>query len=173
MKKNGEYVGVDEKFIPENEKYVDDSVIGDKEKIKKFTTRIAKGYIIFIVLFAILAFGMPIFIFMQGKKIISSQVFRSSSSVKENKYNFSHIRGTKSGASLLNYLDDIIDNNKSSSYATITVVYNGSSAVSEDDLLSIKRSISTEADTVYEISVDYSDSQGRIVNKVTIEEIKK
>ena len=78
---------------------------------------------------------------------------------------------SKSGASLLNYLDDIIDNNKSSSYATITVVYNGSSAVSEDDLLSIKRSISTEADTVYEISVDYSDSQGRIVNKVTITEI--
>ncbi len=170
MKKNGEYVGVDEKFIPEGEKYVDDSVVGDKEKTKKFAIGIAKGYIIFFILFAILAFGMPIFIFIQGQKLISSQF---SSSVKENKYNFSHIHGTKSGASLLNYLDDIIDNNKSSSYATITVVYNGSSAVSEDDLLSIKRSISTEADTVYEISVDYSDSQGRIVNKVTIEEIKK
>ena len=35
MKKNGEFVGVDEKFIPEDEKYVDESLVGDKEKAKK------------------------------------------------------------------------------------------------------------------------------------------
>ena len=31
MKKNGEFVGVDEKFIPEDEKYVDESLLGNKE----------------------------------------------------------------------------------------------------------------------------------------------
>ena len=35
MKKNGEYVGVDEKFIPENEKYVDESILGNKEETEE------------------------------------------------------------------------------------------------------------------------------------------
>ena len=34
MKKNSEYVGVDEKFIPEDEKYVKDSVLGNREESK-------------------------------------------------------------------------------------------------------------------------------------------
>ena len=45
MKKNGEYVGVDEKFIPENEKYVDYSILGSKQeskqKIKKARNNLA------------------------------------------------------------------------------------------------------------------------------------
>ena len=28
MKRNSQYIGVDEKYIPENEKYVDDSLLG-------------------------------------------------------------------------------------------------------------------------------------------------
>lgn len=64
MKKNSEFVGVDEKFIPENEKYVDESLLGNKEesrtKIKKFTKKFVIGYIIFIVLIfaAIIGFGI-------------------------------------------------------------------------------------------------------------------
>lgn len=34
MKKNGQYVGVDEKYIPEEEKYVDESIIGSTDEIK-------------------------------------------------------------------------------------------------------------------------------------------
>ncbi len=34
MKKNGNYVGVDEKFIPENEKYVDEPIIGSSDGLK-------------------------------------------------------------------------------------------------------------------------------------------
>ena len=49
MKKNGEYVGVDEKFIPEDEKYVDESLLEIKEestrKIKKTAKTIVIGYI--------------------------------------------------------------------------------------------------------------------------------
>ena len=32
MKKNAHYVGVDEKYIPEDEKYVDDTVADDIKK---------------------------------------------------------------------------------------------------------------------------------------------
>ena len=32
MKKNGEYVGIDEKYVSENEKYVDESLLGNKEQ---------------------------------------------------------------------------------------------------------------------------------------------
>lgn len=38
MKKNGEYVGIDEK-------YVDESLLGNKEETKKTATSIFKGYI--------------------------------------------------------------------------------------------------------------------------------
>lgn len=45
MKKKGEYVGIDEKYVPENEKYVDESLLGNKEETKKTATSIFKGYI--------------------------------------------------------------------------------------------------------------------------------
>ena len=34
MKKNGQYVGVDEKYIPEEEKYVDESLLGPTSEIR-------------------------------------------------------------------------------------------------------------------------------------------
>lgn len=34
MKKNGQYVGVDEKYIPEDEKYVDESLLGSTDEIR-------------------------------------------------------------------------------------------------------------------------------------------
>ena len=50
MKKNSEYVGVDEKFIPEDEKYVKDSVLGNREESKN---KIKKGLIIGLGVYAI------------------------------------------------------------------------------------------------------------------------
>ncbi len=65
MKKNGEYVGVDDKYIPENEKYVDDSLLGDKqinqENIKKVAKKIGIGYLIFIGLIIAVPIGLMIF----------------------------------------------------------------------------------------------------------------
>ena len=58
MKKNGEYVGVDEKFIPENEKYVDESILGNKEekdrKVKKGIKFLLGAYGIGIVIWIVI-----------------------------------------------------------------------------------------------------------------------
>ncbi len=65
MKKNGEYVGVDDKYIPENEKYVDDSLLGDKqinqENIKKVAKKVGIGYLIFMGLIIAVPIGLMIF----------------------------------------------------------------------------------------------------------------
>ena len=65
MKKNGEYVGVDDKYIPEDEKYVDDSLLGDKqispENIKKVAKKVGTGYLIFLGLFIAIPLGLIIF----------------------------------------------------------------------------------------------------------------
>lgn len=49
MKKNGNYVGVDEKFIPEDEKYVDESSEVSNTERKKMTKAIISGQMIFVV----------------------------------------------------------------------------------------------------------------------------
>lgn len=84
MKKNAHYVGVDEKYIPEDEKYVKEIIADDlktdlkesyqnmdKEKAKKNIKLVAKvwiGYFIGVGIFAILIFGFVIFFII---KIIS------------------------------------------------------------------------------------------------------
>lgn len=50
MKKNSEYVGVDEKFVPEDEKYVKDSILGNREETKN---KIKKGLKIGLGVYAI------------------------------------------------------------------------------------------------------------------------
>ena len=45
MKKNGEFVGVDEKYVPEDEKYVDESFLGKNKKIPKFVKILIGGVI--------------------------------------------------------------------------------------------------------------------------------
>lgn len=97
MKKNGQYVGVDEKYIPEEEKYVDNEAneeikgkineelssftnyITDndtKENIKKagkkglkIAKRIGIGYIIFLVIIVIMAISTFVFVFINIIKI--------------------------------------------------------------------------------------------------------
>ena len=57
--KNGEYVGVDEKFIKEEDKYVDPSVVISEEKQKKISKNIINGvgiYIAIIFVISILIF---------------------------------------------------------------------------------------------------------------------
>lgn len=65
MKKNSQYIGVDDKYIPKDEKYVDDSVLGSKEESRK---TIIKGVKIFgigymIVIGIILAIVIAAFVF--------------------------------------------------------------------------------------------------------------
>ena len=168
MKKNGEFVGVDEKFIPEDEKYVDESLLGDKEKTKKTAKKFAKGYLIFFVIFTIFAISMPIFVITQARK----QMDNKYGNVKGNMYTFFHLQGTQSGYELRDYLDDITSNNKAGGYTTITVVYNEKSATTEEEILSIKNEIPNTSAEAYEVSVDYADSRGQTIDKVTIKDIK-
>ncbi len=45
MNKNGEYVGVDEKYIPEEERYVDNTLNGEIKETIRDGVRSAKNYI--------------------------------------------------------------------------------------------------------------------------------
>lgn len=63
MKKNSEYVGVDEKFVPENERYVNDSILGSREETKNISKKWLKigsvswviGILVFILIFIVAA----------------------------------------------------------------------------------------------------------------------
>ena len=75
MKKNGEFAGVDEKYIPEDEKYVDESLLGNREQTKKSVTKVAKGigigYLCFIGIIFLLVIGVFIFCFSMFSKSMS------------------------------------------------------------------------------------------------------
>lgn len=191
MKKNGEYVGVDEKFIPEDEKFVDESVLGDKEeskrKIKKVAKGIGIGYLVFLSIIIIMIVSIFIFagsfIFKIGKTVdnVSRQVGGTSGLIdnigsqaknqmeKKNvdsfNFDYTYLQGEHRGAD--DRLDKIITNNKTNSEHIITVIYNGTSATTEDEIISIKKSL--DKWTNYYYSVDY-DSNGYI-NKVTIKDM--
>lgn len=75
MKKSGEFAGVDEKYIPEGEKYVDESLLGNKEETKKTVTKVAKGigigYLCVIGIIILLVIGVFIFCFSMFSKSMS------------------------------------------------------------------------------------------------------
>ena len=198
MKKNGEYAGVDEKYIPEDEKYVDESLLGSKEestqKIKKVAKGIVIGYLVFLSIIIIIIVGSFIFVgstfFKIGRKAdkvsgefvgtnglessISSQFKNVSSQVKDqmNKADIDYFNNTYinlQGEHMGNdyRLDKIITNNKTNNKHIITVVYKDKTATTEDEILSIKRSL--DQWTKYYYSLDY-DTDGYI-NKVTIKDI--
>lgn len=97
MKKNGQYVGVDEKYVPEDEKYVDNNLnseikndvhnmyqgakgyVSDKdnqEKIKnvgrkglKITKGIGIGYLVFVGIVIVMVIAIFILVFSQFFRI--------------------------------------------------------------------------------------------------------
>ena len=113
MKKNGQYVGVDEKYIPEEEKYVDNAVnselkdsinnglrsinnyVTDKdnqENLKKTGKKGLKvlkgvgiGYLVLIGLAVILVIGIIVFVIVQTVQINdkASDIFNQTSSIQE------------------------------------------------------------------------------------------
>ena len=179
MKRNGEFVGVDEKFIPENEKYVDESLLGDKEKVKKNVKKIAKGYLIFFVVFVIFTISLPIFMLMYGKKQMnemkhSHDEFESyvynNLITQGNMYTFNHLFGGIWGSELRDTLDKIIANNKLDGYADIIVVYNNKSAITPEEILAIKSQISDTNSENYEVTVEYADLFGQVVDKIIIKD---
>lgn len=100
MKKNGQYVGVDEKYIPEDEKYVEESIISNDEikeginKAKPYAKKglkIAKnvgiGYLIFvgmIFLFTIVMFIVILTNFFKMNNKIDEHYDRINNTINEN-----------------------------------------------------------------------------------------
>ena len=191
MKKNGEYAGVDEKFIPENEKYVDESILGNKEESKKKIYKTGKTiiivYILIIVLMFVIPVGVGIWCFVAFNKSADNQfeTFNNMSGgflstiiyqikkenaefdVTEFNNNLSSLQGTQSKFFLSGYLDNIITKNKTYSNHTITVTYNDTTTTEEDEIIKIKHSL--KDGYKYEVSVDY-DANGYI-NRVKIMDI--
>ena len=90
MKKNSEYIGVDDKFIPENEKYVDDSILGNKEESKAKTKKVLKialgSGLAWFLLVVVLAIGMMIFGFSMFKSH-SDRAFNTFNSISDLAFN--------------------------------------------------------------------------------------
>lgn len=115
MKKNGQYVGVDEKYVPADEKYVDNNLnsevkddihnmykgakeyISDKdnqEKVKNVGRKglkIAKGYGIGYLIFSGFIVLIGIVIFITAFIVIFSQIFKVNKQSDEIKENASNI----------------------------------------------------------------------------------
>lgn len=86
MKKNSEYVGVDEKFIPENEKYVNDSILGSKEESKKKMKKALKiglGVWAIWVIVGIAFFVIVVMLIFNHSKNMNKQVFDIFNSATE------------------------------------------------------------------------------------------
>ena len=86
MKKNSEYVGVDEKFIPENEKYVNDSILGSREESKnkmKKALKIGLGVWAIWVFVGIAFFIIVVMLIFNHSKNMNKQVFDIFTSATE------------------------------------------------------------------------------------------
>lgn len=104
MKKNGQFVGIDEEFVPEEEKYVDESLLGDKQKTTKVLKTVGIGYLVWVAIFLVIAASITIFAF--------SNILKIRKSVKDTVNNTisgsSNINETVNG--VLNNVGDIINN---------------------------------------------------------------
>lgn len=197
MKKNGEYVGVDDKFIPEDEKYVDESLLGNKEETKKTVKKVAKGigigYLVFIGIFLVIFVSIFIFIgstfiktgkmFSKGMDIVSEQTdekdgfiggFASEIKSEMNKQEVDSFNsdyelygGTRPKTYVNSILDNVVKNNKKNKDKIITVTYNDNTTSDPDEIIELKKSF--EDRKKYEIILDYNEAG--LVNKIRIEDI--
>lgn len=85
MKKNEEFAGIDEKYIPEDEKNINESVSGSKEKMSNTTKAIIIGGICFgAIVLAIIIFivSIPFRIFNTSSKFINNALDISNNIVE-------------------------------------------------------------------------------------------
>lgn len=197
MKKNGEYVGVDDKYIPEDEKYVDESLLGNKEEttrtVKKVVKGIGIGYFVFIgiflVIFVSIFIFVGIFIFKTGKtfdkatdiftgqldglgNLMDNNESQVTSQMNKQEIDFFNTdfeiySGTSPKMYVDSILDNVVTNNKKNKDKIITVTYNDNITSDPDEIIELKKSF--EDLKKYEIILDY-DSIG-LVNKVTIKDL--
>lgn len=198
MKKNNQYVGVDEKFIPEEDKYVDEtknSTDGLNEKINegidkakpyakkglKIAKRIGIGYLVFVGFIFLMVIIVFVTIFVNFFKVnkMSDDIIENSQNIINNTQNnitgieketFNNKFEIYSGTKSKNMVSNLLD----------TVVTNNKKDT-DHLVIVIFNDISTiDTDKIidikrslddnkkYEVILDYSNSG--YVNKVTIEE---
>lgn len=181
MKKNGQYVGVDEKFIPEDEKYVDESLLGNKEKSKKIIKNVGIGYLIFVAMVLIFVGGMFIFIISRFIKMsnmadnildnapgyienVIDQVGQSQNGDQSNKnqqaistklFNgpFEIYAGSKSKMMVSNFIDSVFANNNKAT-RVITVKFEGREIKDNNELKTISSNLTKDT---YYISFEYDE----------------
>lgn len=194
MKKNGEFVGVDEQFIPEEDKFVDESLLGSREesnkKVKKVAKTVAVGYAVFFGFFIIMFIGMFIFaginmyksekrmdettIAMQEKHenantAANNAIIESQKQQEKESFNgiFESDEGVQDGFIVQKFtIRDIISNNETNSERKVSVEYNGIIAIETNDIITIRDSLNRDE---YIIKVEY-DEEG-YVNKVIIKDM--
>lgn len=107
MKKNSEYIGVDEKFVPEDEKYVKDSILGSREesknKIKK-GLKIGLGAYAIWVLLGIVFFVIVVVLILNHSKKMNEQIFQFYDNAVDQINN-----GTQTGNDTTNTMDEMQD----------------------------------------------------------------
>ena len=181
MKKNNQYVGVDEKFIPEEDKYVDEtknSTDGLNEKINegvdkakpyakkglKIAKRIGIGYLVFvgfIFLMVIIIFITIIVTFFKMSKRSDDMINNSQNNITEIEkevYNdkFEFYSGTKSKYMVSSLLDTVVTNNKKDTDHLVIVIFNDISTIDTDKIIDIKKSLDDNKE--YEVILDYSNT---------------
>lgn len=181
--KNGDYVGVDEKYIPEDEKYIQasvaDEIKGDitnvynnlktpenKKKIKKAAKTGIVAYITYISLILIVI----VVIFILSFKIFNGVLGNiNGTSNKSFNFDLEFYSGEQEGIDAKSLLDEVIKVNKTDKKHKISVIYENENTTDPSTITTIKQSFS-EWDK-YEISQDY-DNNGYI-NKITITKLNE
>lgn len=160
------------------EELVNDNLeVAEKEKNKSKQKNGRKWLLwLFVVILLASTITLVIRIGLQREKDNEKGFFGNvfnqiGSTYLSNKYTFGHLQGLKSGWDIKDDFDKIITNNKLEGYVSIAVVYNGKVAKTEQEILDIKNQIPNNSLKVYNISLDYADSRGMAVNKITITKI--
>ena len=188
MKKNEQYIGVDEKYVPSKDS--EEKTNSGEKKGLKIIKGIGIGYLVFSGIMLVLIIALFIFVFnmfsgisKQSSDIIDGTkdiIYRNGDIIDSandiiyqgikdtNAGNFnsnleSYV-GTQYGLDVLNLLDKVVTKIKKNADHSIMVVYGTTTTTNTDEIVAIKKQL--EDTSKYEISFDY-DSNGYIY-KVTI-----
>lgn len=181
--KNAQYIGVEDEFVPEDEKYVDESLLGNKEETRKKVGKAAKvmgiGYFANTIIFLVVFIAIFVFAFMFMGGLFKEMKNQSSSfnsdfdatidEAEKNTFNmkFEMYEGTESGSGVRNIFDQVVTNNKKNSDKIIRVIYNENDTTNPNDIIELKKLLDNSKK--YEVILDY-DLNG-YVNQVTIQDI--
>ena len=122
-------------------------------KATKFTT-------IFMIILAILFIVVVAYNVVKISRDFSDKKDKvhnySETEVRNFNNNFLNYNGTKSGFWVKDYLDDIVDSNKTNKSHIITVVYNDIKTSDSTEIINMKKSI--DENKKYEVIVDYDEN---------------